>query len=125
MKSAIQVTILASLMFFRLVSPSPAADNPWDAVPHLKCSDVVTSDGKFTEKTATMFTWLVGYIDGISAPAILDKRLKTIRDAGSEQVGPLVLAFCTKKQDDTLIAAMTGVAELIINSQSGKVLNLQ
>jgi hypothetical protein len=98
---------------------------PWDATPHLKCSEMITPAGEFTAKTEAMLTWLVGYIDGISAPALLDKRLKTIHDAGSQQIGPLVLAFCEKKQDADLITAATGVAEMVINAQSGKVLNLR
>jgi ABC-type phosphate/phosphonate transport system substrate-binding protein len=116
---------LAMLGLVGAFSPSSAADKSWDAMPHRKCSEMITPSGEFTAKTEAMLTWLVGYIDGISAPSILDKRLKTISDAGSEQIGPLVLVFCSSKQDDTLIEATTGVAEFLINSQSGRVLNLQ
>ena len=90
----------------------------------MKCGDVVTSTGQFTERTPSMFTWLVGYIDGIASPSILDKRLRVLSDSGSEQIAPLILAFCMKKQDDTLISATTGVAEMLINAQSGRVINL-
>ena len=121
MKVAAQISVL----LFSLVGAAAAEDRPWDAVPHMKCSDVVTPAGKFTAKTPLMFTWLVGYIDGISAPSTLDKRLRTVGDAGSEQVAPLILAFCMNKPDDTLISATTGVAEMLINAQSGRVLDLQ
>ena len=126
MKIAIQGTMLIGLLFSLVVTnPSSAADKSWDAIPHRKCSEMITPSGEFTAKTEAMLTWLVGYIDGISAPSILDKRLKTISDAGSQQIGPLVLVYCRNKQDDTLVAATTGVAELIINTQSGRVLNLR
>jgi hypothetical protein len=121
MKIAVQVGVLISLLFS--LTGASAEEGPWDAVPRMKCSDVVTPAGKFTAKTPLMFTWLVGYIDGISAPSILDKRLGSISDAGT--VAPLILAFCMNKQDDTLIAATTGVAEMLINAQPGRLLNLK
>jgi hypothetical protein len=123
-KITVQISVLAILLF-GLVGAS-AEEQPWDAVPHMRCSDVVTPGGEFTAKTPFVFTWLVGYIDGLSAPSVLDKRLQTISNAGSQQVAPLVLAFCMNKQDDTLITATTGVAEMLINAQPGRrVLNLQ
>ena len=116
----------AMLITIATMSAVQAEDQlPWDAAPHRKCSEMITPGGDFTAKTEAMLTWLVGYIDGISAPTSLDKRLRTIHDAGSQQIAPLVLAFCENKQDVDLITAATGVAEMVINAQSGKVLNLR
>jgi hypothetical protein len=57
------------------ISASLADDKPWDATPKRKCSEVITSDGNFTPQTASALTWLVGYMDGLRAASILDKRL--------------------------------------------------
>ncbi len=40
----------------------------------------------------------------------LDKRLRTLREAGSLTVGPMLLAYCQKKPEETLRGAATGVA---------------
>ena len=106
-------------------SPVFAQEKPWDAVPQFHCSDVVTSSGEFTAKTEAMFTWLVGYMNGVNAVATLDKRLSNLNDAGSFQVGPMVLAFCTKNQGDTIMSATTAVAEFVINAQAGKRITLK
>jgi hypothetical protein len=102
-----------------------AADKPWDAAPQRKCSEVVTHDGEFTPQTASALTWLVGYMDGLRAVSVLDKRLGTLSEAGSLTVGPMLLAFCQKNQEDTMIGAATSVAEFLINAQPGRTLNLE
>jgi hypothetical protein len=102
-----------------------AGDKPWDAAPQRKCSEVITHAGEFTPQTASALTWLVGYMDGLRAVSVLDKRLGTLSEAGSLTVGPMLLAFCQKNQEDTMIGAATSVAELLINAQPGHTLNLE
>jgi hypothetical protein len=100
-----------------LILPGLAADQMrWDAAPHMKCSEVITSEGEFTARTESAFTWMVGYLDGLRAASMLDKRLRTLSEAGSLTVGPMLLAYCQKKQDDTLRGAATSVAELLIRA---------
>ena len=106
------------------ISASLADDRPWDATPRSKCSEVIASDGNFTPRTGSALNWLVGYMDELRAASILDKRLGSPSEAGSLTIGPMFLAFCQRKQGDTVIGAATSVAELLVNAQPGRTLNL-
>lgn len=126
MNEAIRRGLLPALGLAVLILPSLAADQMrWDAAPYMKCSEVITTEGEFTPRTESALTWMVGYMDGLRAASMLDKRLRTLSEAGSLQVGPMLLAFCQKKQDDTLRGAATGVAELLMNSLPGRRLDLE
>jgi hypothetical protein len=101
MNKAIRRGLLPALGLAALILPSLAADQMrWDAAPYMKCSEVITSEGEFTPRTEAAFTWMVGYMDGLRAASMLDKRLRTLSEAGSLTVGPVLLAYCQKTQDD-------------------------
>lgn len=126
MDKVIRLALLSALGLAVLLRPClPADEKPWDAAPQMKCSEVITSDGNFTPKTEAALTWMVGYMDGLRAVSMLDKRLRTLSEAGSLTVGPMVLAYCQKKPEDTLIGAATGVAEFLMNAQPGRRLDLE
>lgn len=91
----------------------------------MKCSEVITSGGEFTPRAAPAFTWMVGYMDGLRAASKLDKRLRTLSEAGSLEVGSMLFAYCQQKQEETLRGAATGVAELLMNAQPGPRLDLE
>jgi hypothetical protein len=73
----------------------------------------------FTPMAEGFFYWLDGYIYGLKATSALDTRIKALIDFGYKDVSAMVLTFCSKNLEDTLISATTAVAEFLVNSQPG------
>jgi hypothetical protein len=100
-------------------SASTANAGPLDDVPIWKCSDIVTPDGQFTDKTKAVAQWLVGYRDGIAALASLDPRFKSIGDMDSTDLGASVVTICRSKRDMTVAQVTASVMEMMINAMPG------
>jgi hypothetical protein len=125
MNKVIRRGLLSALAFMAFLPGLAADQKPWDAVPQMKCSEVFTSAGEFTPRSESAFTWMVGYMDGLRAASMLDKRLRTLSEAGSLTIGTMLLAYCQKKPEDTLRGAATSVAEFLMNAQPGRRLDLE
>jgi hypothetical protein len=93
-------------------------------VSNAACGEFISSDGNLMPKAAVMFTWLAGYRDGIGALAAVDKRFASVGKMDLNQLGAAVLAYCKVKQDMPMAQAATGVLEMLINAQRGRVINL-
>jgi hypothetical protein len=112
---------VTSGIFAFLVSMSPSAALMWPDVPGYRCSEIVSANGSYTDKTASVASWLPGYRDGITALAVFDKRLGPggVGSVPLDQLMALVIVYCRNKQDLTVGEAVTGIFELTINSMPG------